>query len=166
MSISLQKSQSTEMQQFLTFRIGAEVFGMELSQTREVIEHSGVTSVPLMPSFITGVINLRGEVVPVIDLAVRLGRPAIEIKKRTCIIIVEMDCADSRFTLGLLADAVCEVSEIPVTEIESAPSFGANIRVEFIQGIAKKEGDFIILLDATKTLSMRELAKLVEAEFD
>lgn len=153
-------------QQYLTFRIGEEIFGMELSQTREVIEHQGVTSVPLMPSFINGVINLRGEVVPVLDLAVRLGRNPINIKKRTCIIIVEITSDEKEFTLGLLADAVCEVSEIPFNQVEDAPAFGANIRAEFIQGIAKKNDEFIIVLDATKTLSMRELAKLVESEFD
>lgn len=166
MSEAAKVESSFSAQQYLTFRIGDEVFGMELSQTREVIEHEGVTSVPLMPSFINGVINLRGEVVPVIDLAVRLGRQAIKIKKRTCIVIVEIDNEEKKYTLGLLADAVCEVREIAANHIEEAPAFGANIRAEFIQGIAKKDSQFIVLLDATKTLSMRELAKLVESEFN
>lgn len=153
-------------EQYLTFNIGNERFGMRLSQTREVIEYAGVTQVPLMPSFLVGVINLRGEVVPVIDLAVRLGRNAIEIKKRTCVIIVELMHQGQDFTLGLLADSVCEVTTISNTEIEDAPAFGANIRAEFIAGIAKRDDEFIVLLDGDRTLSMRELAKLVEAEFE
>ena len=154
------------IKQFLTFRIGEEAFGMDLSQTREIIEYEGVTKVPLMPSFIIGVINLRGEVVPVIDLAVRLGRPPITIKRRTCVIVVELESDGKQHTLGLLADAVNEVAEIAETDIENAPAFGAKIRAEFIQGIAKKDDDFIVLLDADNTLSLRELAKLVEADLE
>lgn len=154
------------IRQFLTFNIGDEAFGMDLAQTREIIEYEGVTKVPLMPSFLIGVINLRGEVVPVIDLAVRLGRPPIEIKRRTCVIVVELESEGSQYTLGLLADAVSEVAEIVESDIENAPAFGAKIRAEFIQGIAKKDEDFVILLDADNTLSLRELAKLVEADLE
>lgn len=150
--------------QFLTFRIGNEHYGLELSQTREIIEYSGITEVPLMPSFLRGVINLRGEVVPVIDLAVRLGRKAIEVQRRTCIIVVELSGNDQHHVLGLLADAVSEVIEMDDDNIEDAPSFGANIRAEFIQGIAKQGEEFVVLLDANNALSIRELAHLVEAE--
>lgn len=150
--------------QFLTFRIGNENYGLELSQTREIIEYSGITEVPLMPNFLRGVINLRGEVVPVIDLAVRLGRSPIEIQRRTCIIVVELTTNDQHHVLGLLADAVSEVIEMDDENIEDAPSFGANIRAEFIQGIAKQGEEFVVLLDASNTLSIRELAYLVEAE--
>ena len=152
--------------QFLTFRLGDELFGMDLSKTREVIEFSGVTNVPLMPEFLRGVINLRGEVVAVIDLAVRLGRKPIEIKKRTCVVVVEMTYEGREFTLGLLADAVSEVTEIDNDAIEEAPAFGAKIRADFIEGIAKKDGQFIVLLDPEHTLSLKELAKLVEAQFE
>lgn len=150
--------------QFLTFTIADEHFGMELHQTREIIEYAGITQVPLMPQFITGVINLRGEVVPVIDLSVRLGREAITIHKRTCVIVIELHSSEQHCVLGLLADAVNEVIDISVNDIEDAPAFGAKIRAEFIQGIAKKGDEFIVLLDAEKTLSPRELAHLVEAE--
>ncbi len=150
--------------QFLTFRIGKEYFGIELEQTREILEYTGVTEVPLMPSFLSGVINLRGEMVPVIDLAVRLGRGAIQVQRRTCIIVVEIHAQDQDHVLGLLADGVSEVVEIPNQEIEKAPSFGANIRAEFIQGIAKRDGQFVVLLDAANALSVNELANLVEAE--
>jgi purine-binding chemotaxis protein CheW len=158
------KVQGAAPKQFLTFRIAHENYGLELSQTREIIEYSGITEVPLMPSFLRGVINLRGEVVPVIDLAVRLGRKPIEVQRRTCIIVVELTNNDQHHVLGLLADAVSEVIEMDDENIEDAPSFGANIRAEFIQGIAKQGEEFVVLLDANNALSIRELAHLVEAE--
>lgn len=155
---------SSKKRQFLTFRLGDENFGMELHQTREIIEYGGITHVPLMPSFLAGVINLRGEVVPVIDLAIRLGREPITIHKRTCVIVVELHTFEQHLVLGLLADAVNEVIELPTLNIEDAPAFGAKIRAEFILGIAKKAEEFVVLLDAEKTLSPIELAHLVEAE--
>jgi purine-binding chemotaxis protein CheW len=159
------KIQSVEViKQYLTFRIGNENYGLELSQTREIIEYSGITEVPLMPNFLRGVINLRGEVVPVIDLAVRLGRKSIEVQKRTCIIVVELQNNEQNHVLGLLADSVSEVIEMNDENIEDAPSFGANIRADFIQGIAKREDEFVVLLDANNALSIRELAHLVEAQ--
>jgi len=162
--ITEQSTTINKTQQFLTFTIGSEHFGMDLHQTREIIEYAGITQVPLMPKFISGVINLRGEVVPVIDLSVRLGRDAITIHKRTCVIVVELHSFEQHCVLGLLADAVNEVIDLPISEIEDAPAFGAKIRAEFIQGIAKKGDEFIVLLDAEKTLSPIELAYLVEAE--
>jgi purine-binding chemotaxis protein CheW len=159
------KSQAIEViKQYLTFRIGNENYGLELSQTREIIEYSGITEVPLMPNFLRGVINLRGEVVPVIDLAVRLGRKPIEVQKRTCIIVVELQNNEQNHVLGLLADSVSEVIEMNDENIEDAPSFGANIRADFIQGIAKRDDEFVVLLDANNALSIRELAHLVEAQ--
>lgn len=152
------------IKQYLTFRIGNENYGLELSQTREIIEYSGITEVPLMPNFLRGVINLRGEVVPVIDLAVRLGRKSIEVQKRTCIIVVELLNNEQNHVLGLLADSVSEVIEMNDENIEDAPSFGAKIRADFIQGIAKRDDEFVVLLDANNALSIRELAHLVEAE--
>jgi purine-binding chemotaxis protein CheW len=150
--------------QFLTFRIGHENYGLELSQTREIIEYGGITEIPLMPNFLRGVINLRGDVVPVIDLAVRLGRKPITVQRRTCIIVVELHGQEQSHVLGLLADAVSEVIELDESNIEDAPSFGANIRAEFILGIAKQDEQFIVLLNADNTLSIRELAHLVEAQ--
>lgn len=157
--------ESSQSQQYLTFCIRDEQFGLPLNSTREVIEYGEITSVPLMPDFLSGVINLRGEVVPVIDLAIRLGRKPLEIHRRTCVIIVEITADGQQITLGLLADAVREVSEFDVVDIEDAPSFGAKIRADFIAGIAKSQNQFIVLLDAEKTLSVKELAALVEAKF-
>lgn len=161
------KTQAVEIiKQYLTFRIGHENYGLELSQTREIIEYSGITEVPLMPNFLRGVINLRGEVVPVIDLAVRLGRKPIEVQKRTCIIVVELQNSEQNHVLGLLADSVSEVIDMNDDNIEDAPSFGANIRADFIQGIAKRDDEFVVLLDVNNTLSIRELAHLVEAQLE
>lgn len=161
---AIAQAEPEAIQQFLTFRIGQEFFGMALTQTREILEYNGVTEVPLMPKFLRGVINLRGEVVPVIDLSVRIGRDPIQIQRRTCIIVVELDMEDQQHILGLLADAVSEVIEIAAGDIEDAPAFGARIRADFIQGIAKRDQDFIVLLDPHHVLSVRELAHLVEAE--
>ena len=158
------QTETSNARQFLTFRIGKEYFGIELEQPREILEYTGVTEVPLMPKFLSGVINLRGEMVPVIDLAVRLGRDPIKVQRRTCIIVVEIHAQDQDHVLGLLADGVSEVVEIPKLEIEKAPSFGANIRAEFIQGIAKRDNQFVVLLDAANALSVNELAHLVETE--
>lgn len=161
---SRKQSMAINKKQFLTFRIGHEHYGLELSKTREIIEYSGITEVPLMPNFLRGVINLRGEVVPVIDLAIRLGRKTIQVQRRTCIIVVEIQNNEQNHVLGLLADAVSEVIEIEDENIEDAPSFGANIRADFIQGIARQGEDFVVLLDADSALSIRELAHLVEAQ--
>ena len=159
------KHQPAEViKQYLTFCIGNEHYGLELSQTREIIEYSGITEVPLMPNFLRGVINLRGEVVPVIDLAVPLGRKPIAVQKRTCIIVVELQNNEQDHVLGLLADSVSEVIDMNDENIEDAPSFGANIRADFIQGIAKRDDEFVVLLDANSALSIRELAHLVEAQ--
>ncbi len=155
-----------DKRQFLTFCLGSEFFGLELHQTREILEYKGVTPVPLMPAFICGVINLRGEVVPIIDLALRLGRPAITLHRRSCIVVVEIEVDGNQVVLGLLADSVSEVIEINNNEVEEAPAFGAKIKAEFILGIAKKNDEFIILLNADKALSPRELAYLIEAEFE
>ncbi len=158
------KEPALEPQQFLTFCLGDEFFGMSLHQTREILEYSNVTDVPLMPDFMAGVINLRGEVVPVIDLSLRLGRNPIEVHKRTCVVIVELHTYEQEYVIGLLVDSVSEVVELAPGQIEEAPAFGAKLRAEFILGIAKKGDDFVVLLDAEKTLSPIELASLVEAE--
>ncbi|MCJ8314752.1 MAG: purine-binding chemotaxis protein CheW [Saccharospirillaceae bacterium] len=157
----------TSDNQYLTFDIGDESFGMALRQTREILEYSEITHVPLMPDFICGVINLRGDVVPVIDLSIRLEREPIKINKRTCIVVIELHTFKQQYVLGLLADQVNEVVDIDSSKIDKAPAFGAKIRSDFIQGIARKEdGTFIILLDAEKALSPNELSVLVEKEIN
>nr|WP_320131498.1 chemotaxis protein CheW [uncultured Holophaga sp.] len=146
--------------QFLTFSLAGEVFALEIRYVREIIQYGGLTRVPLMPEFIRGVINLRGAVVPVVDLAVRLRRSQTESTKRTCIVILEVLRGERLATIGVLVDNVSEVLEIAENQIEAADSFGAGMRSEFIRGIGKLEDHFVILLEADLLLSRQELEKL------
>lgn len=151
-----------EQQQYLTFSLQDEMFGIGILAIREIIEYGSLTVVPLVPPFIRGVINLRGAVVPVIDLAVRFARPAAEVTRRTCIVIVEISSTDMRAPqqMGLVVDTVSEVLEIPAADIEPAPSFGSNIRTDFISGMGKVDGRFVVLLDVDCILSLDEIAVL------
>ncbi|WP_184197197.1 chemotaxis protein CheW [Chitinimonas taiwanensis] len=149
-----------EQPQYLTFRLGAEVYALEILHIKEIIEYGGLTEVPLMPRFLRGVINLRGAVVPVIDLAVRFGRPATEIGRRSCIVIVEVEYADGWHDLGVIVDAVDEVLELRPEDIEPAPAFGAQLRAEFIRGMGKLDGRFVIVLALEHVLSISEMAEL------
>ncbi len=146
-------AQTAEPQQYLTFVLGAEMFAIGILRIKEIIEFSGLTTVPMMPPCIRGVINLRGAVVPVLDLAARFGREPATATRKTCIVIVEVECDDTRQDIGVIVDAVDEVLEIPLAEIEPAPSFGAGMRSEFIRGMGKVGGRFVIILDTDRVLS-------------
>jgi len=150
----------TEGQQFLTFTLGGEMFAIEILNIKEIIEYGHLTTVPMMPDFVRGVINLRGRVVPVIDLSVRFGRKATEITKRTCNVIIEVQAESETIDIGIVVDAVSEVLEIPAAEIEPPPSFGAKIRADFISGMGKVKGEFVIILGLNKVLSVEEMAML------
>jgi purine-binding chemotaxis protein CheW len=146
-----------EPAQYLTFMLSGEAYAIGILAIKEIIEYRGLTEVPMMPSSVRGVINLRGAVVPVVDLQARFGRPAGEITKRTCVVIVEVAASDERQVIGVMVDAVNEVLEIPASEIEPAPAFGARIRSEFIQGMGKVKGKFVILLDADHVLAVEDI---------
>ena len=152
-----------EEDQFLTFVLGSEMFAIDILGIKEIIEYGNLTTVPMMPDFIRGVINLRGAVVPVVDLSARFGRPASEVTRRTCIVIIEADNAGERHDIGVVVDAVSEVLEIPASEIEPPPSFGAKIRADFISGMGKVKDKFVIILNANKVLSVDEMAMLSDA---
>lgn len=149
-----------EEAQYLTFLLGSEMFAIDILGIKEIIEYGSLTSVPMMPEFIRGVINLRGAVVPVVDLSARFGRTATEVTRRTCIVIIEADNEGEKQDIGVVVDAVSEVLEIPAGEIEPPPSFGAKIRADFISGMGKVKEKFVIILDADKVLSVNELAML------
>jgi purine-binding chemotaxis protein CheW len=149
-----------EEEQYLTFVLGSEMFAIDILGIKEIIEYGSLTSVPMMPAFIRGVINLRGAVVPVVDLSARFGRTATEVTRRTCIVIIEADNEGEKQDIGVVVDAVSEVLEIPAAEIEQPPSFGAKIRADFISGMGKVKEKFVIILDADKVLSVNELAML------
>lgn len=127
---------------------------------KEIIEFGSITEIPMMPGFIRGVINLRGAVVPVIDLSSRFGGHPTPISRRTCIVIVELQEDDQRQDIGVVVDAVSEVLEIPHSEIEPPPPFGAKIRADFIHGMGKINGRFVIILNIAKVLSIDEIALL------
>ena len=156
----LQTTQVAAIQQYLTFTLGSEMFAVETLSVKEIIEYGQLTEVPMMPAFIRGVINLRGAVVPVIDLAVRFGRQPREVTKRTCIVIVELIENDQKHDLGVMVDAVSEVLEIAAADIEPPPSFGAKIRTDFISGMGKVGGKFVIILDVARVLSVEEIAMI------
>ncbi len=148
--------------QYLTFMLGGEMFAIGILAIKEIIEFHGVTTVPMMPPCVRGVINLRGAVVPVMDLAARFGRTPAEVTKRTCIVIVEVEAEGERHDVGVVVDAVSEVIDIAAADIEPPPSFGARIRTDFIQGMGKVRGKFVILLDADRVLSIDELSSLAQ----
>ena len=158
---SLATAQVEKREQYLAFTLGGETFAMDIRSIREVIQFGGITEVPLMPPFIRGVINLRGSVVPVIDLFVRIGRPACAVAHRTCTVILELAQDDSTAELGVMVDNVSEVLSIAASEVEPAPAFGSDIRAEFIAGVAKVGERFVILLDVNHVLSVDEMAALV-----
>lgn len=147
-------------QQYLTFTLGGEMFAVAILNVKEIIEFGTVTEIPMMPTFIRGVINLRGAVVPVIDLSCRFCNAASPVGKRTCIVIVEVQEGDYRHDIGIMVDAVSEVLEIPAAEIEPPPAFGARIRTDFIAGMGKVAGRFVIILNIMKVLSVDEMAAL------
>ncbi len=147
-----------EQNQYLTFLLGDEMFAIGILSIREIIEYGVVTDVPMTPPFIRGVLNLRGAVVPVVDLSVRFGRTARENTKRTCIVIVEIESPRGNQEMGVVVDAVNEVLEIARNDIEPPPEFGARIRNDFIKGMGKIEGRFVIVLDMNRVLSVDEVA--------
>ena len=151
-----------QTQQYLTFLLGGELFAIGILAIKEIIEYSPPTRVPMMPDYLSGVINLRGAVVPVADLLVRFGRPPAAVGKRTCIVIVEINANGERQDVGVLVDAVDSVLDIPAAEIEPPPAFGARIATDFIQGMGKVNGRFVILLDVSFVLGAQEMALLAQ----
>jgi len=152
-----------DLNQYLTFMLGRETFALGILSIKEILEYSAPTEIPMMPAFIRGVVNLRGAAVPVVDLCARFGRPSAAVTKKTCIVIIETRLQDESHVLGVVVDAVNEVLEIPGSEIEPAPSFGASIRADFIQGMGKVRGKFVIILDVDRVLCVEELEMLTHA---
>lgn len=149
-----------QINQYLTFILGAETFALGILAIKEIIEYSSLTDVPMMPPYVRGVINLRGAVVPVIDLAVRFGRTSAPVTKRTCIVIIEVMANQERQVIGVVVDAVNEVLDIPASDIEPPPAFGSGIRTDVILGMGKVHNKFVILLDVNHVLAFDELASL------
>ena len=148
----------TETTQYLTFKLDDEVFAVDISKVREVLEYTTVTKVPQTPDFMQGVINLRGNVVPVIDMRLKFDMSETEKTVNTCVIIVEINLDGESTVLGAMADSVQEVFELESDQIEPAPKIGTRLNTEFITGMGKRDGEFIIILDINKVFSSDELA--------
>jgi len=144
--------------QYLSFQVAGESYAVGVLQAREIIEYTTVTRVPHAPVAVRGVINLRGSVVPVVDLAVKFGLPQSEIGRRTCVVIVECTIDGESMVMGVMADAVNHVLDLGPADIEPAPSFGTRVRAEYLKGMGKLEQGFVLLLDMDKLLSGQEAA--------
>lgn len=158
----MNESKTMETSQFLTFMLGDETFALDISKVREVLDFTKITIVPRTPAFMRGVINLRGSVVPVVDLRLKFGMTKTEKMVNTCIIIAEVTVDNERTILGALADSVQEVLDLRPEQIEPAPKIGTKLKTEFISGMGKHNNKFIIILDINKVFSTEEIA-MVEA---
>jgi purine-binding chemotaxis protein CheW len=154
---------ATEPQQYLTFSLDGATLAMSILRIIEIIEFRDLTPVPMMPSFIRGVLNLRGAVVPVVDLKARFGRGPANVSRRTCVVIVELRSDDGKQDIGVMVDQVNAVVEIAPGDIEPAPAFGSGLRPDFISGMGKLNDRFIVILDLDSLLCVEELAQAAAA---
>ncbi len=147
-----------DIKQYLTFSVGKEVFALGIATIKEILRNVQLATVPLMPLHMRGVINLRGAVVPVIDLAVMFDREPLIETKRTSVIVLEITDDGEMLDIGIMVDAVSAVIEIGDERIEPAPGFGTPVRAEFIEGLGKLDDGFVIILNAERTFSLRQMA--------
>ncbi len=152
-----------EAHQYLTFALAGEMYAVGILNVKEIIEYGNLTEIPRVPNFIRGVINLRGAVVPVVDLAVMFGGKESVVQKRTCNVIVEIRTDEAKHDLGIMVDAVSEVLEIQGNDIEPPPSFGTKVRADFIAGMGKVAGKFVIILDIQQVLSSDQMETVSKA---
>ena len=150
----------TESIQYLTFKLADEIFALDVAKVREILEVTTITKVPQTPDFMRGVINLRGSVVPVVDMRLKFGMSMTEQTVNTCIIVVEINLDGDSLVLGALADSVQEVVEMEAESIEPAPHIGTKLNTDFIRGMGKVDDHFVMILDIDKIFSSAELADL------
>ncbi len=157
------KSMKNRAGKYLTFTLNSEEYGMEITRIREIIGMMTITRIPQTDAFVKGVINLRGKVIPVIDLRLKFEMDAIDYTERTCIIVAEIEGKSKTVTIGVVVDGVSEVNNIKENEVEDPPAFGSALSTEYILGMAKKEDGVKILLDINKMMSLEELAAIKQA---
>ncbi len=157
------KAMADKEGKYLTFSLAGEEYGIGILKIKEIIGMMSITTVPQTPEFVKGVINLRGKVIPVIDLRLRFGMDAIDYTERTCIIVVEIEGSAGTVQIGIVVDAVSEVLNVNAEDVEETPTFGAKLNTDYILGMAKMEGGVKILLDIDKVLSEQEIALLDKA---
>ena len=148
---------------YLTFSLAEEEYGIGILKIKEIIGMMPITTVPQTPEFVKGVINLRGKVIPVVDLRVRFGMESIDYTERTCIIVVEIESQSGTVMIGIVVDSVSEVLNIKGDDIADTPTFGTKLDTEYILGMAKMEGGVKILLDIDRVLSAEEINSLEKA---
>ncbi|HRI46003.1 MAG TPA: chemotaxis protein CheW [Ignavibacteriaceae bacterium] len=153
-----------EVRPYLTFTLDDELFSVDVAKVREVLDYTNITKIPRTPEYMRGVFNLRGSVVPVIDLRLKFGMSKTENQRNTCIIVLEISLEDDTLILGALADSVQEVFEIEPEQIEPAPRFGTKFKAEFLKGMGKRDEKFIMILDIDKVFSSDELALVQETQ--
>lgn len=158
----MKTSRITQTNQYLTFKLGPEVYALDVGNAREILEYGAITRIPKTPEWIRGVLNLRGAVVPVIDLQSRFGRARAKVGKKTCVIIFDVGPDGDRVELGLLVDAVSEVIDIAAAQIEPPPQFGTSIAREFIRGLGKVGSEFIVILEPERALNIDDMVALAE----
>jgi purine-binding chemotaxis protein CheW len=159
-------SELEQRNQYLSFTLAGGDYAVGILQVKEILQYEGVTRVPSVPPSVRGVLNLRGAVVPVIDLAVKFGLAATPVTNRTCVLIVEASLEGERTVMGVIADAVREVLELGPEDIQPAPAFGTRLRLDFLLGMAREEKAFVLLLDLDRVISAGEkelLAELADA---
>jgi len=152
-----------DVQQYLTFMIGAEEYAVSLLMVKEIIEYDTITEVPKTPEWVRGVINLRGSVVPVIDLAVKFRQSPSVAGKLTCIVITEVECEGEATVMGVMVDSVRQVIDLKPQEIEEPPTFGTRVKVDYLLGMARAGKKFCLILDTEKVLSTDELLELPDS---
>ena len=152
-----------DSQQYLTFFIRGEEYAVGILRVREIIEYETVTRVPTTPTHVRGVINLRGAVMPVIDLAAKFGHGETAPARTTCIVVVETRMRDELLAVGLMADAVSEVVDIAADAIEPPPPFGTHVRIDFLTGMGKLDGRLVLVLDIDRVLSPVEIEQTIDA---
>ena len=157
-------AQQDLVMKYLTFLLGEKSYAISILKIKEILEYGSVTPIPKMPDFICGAINLRGTLVPVIDLLERLGNGKSEIEKRSCIVIVEMKFSNEVLSIGVIVDAVSKVMDFRNSDIEAAPSFGGTVETDFIEGMGKVDEDFVIILNIDRVLSLDDLALLANSK--
>jgi len=150
----------TEVRQYLTFKLGEEIFALDVAKVREVLDFTTITRIPKTPEFLRGVINLRGCVVPVVDLRLGFGMAGTERTVNTCIVVVEVSIDGETVVVGALADSVEEVIDLEPDQIQPAPTIGNRIRTDFIQGMGRRETGFVMILDIDRVFSQEDLAAI------
>jgi purine-binding chemotaxis protein CheW len=156
----------SDTRQYLTFQLDEEIFAIDVSNVREILEFTTVTKVPCTPEFMRGVINLRGSVVPVLDMRLKFSLTRTEKTVDTCIIVVEVSFEGETIIIGALVDSVQEVFELEPGDVEPAPNIGTQLKTEFIKGMGKRDNRFIIILDTDKVFNAEELNSVTRQDID